>query len=279
MASVISLVLAVEFIEHNLINAIGPDEVAVAAFISPSHLFKLFSRVFHCSPMEYITKRRLCNEAHALARENASVTELAFLYQYNSVESFSRAFKKQYGISPSEYRKRKPQFTNLYPKYCISEKEGDVNMTFTQTPYNTEELSERLLSARGTYFLLVDIDFFMKLNDTYSHEAGDAVLAATASRIERSIEADMRMMRIGGEEFGVITGLHDRDAAEEIAKRIISYANEDLIWNNITIPFTLSVGVARIPEDSENIEQATKAADEAMSKAKANGRNTFYRID
>jgi AraC family transcriptional regulator len=279
MVSVITLVLAVEFIEQNLQNPIKPEDVAAASFMSPSHLYKLFSRVFHCSPMDYVTKRRLCHAANALVRENASVTELAFLYHYNSVEGFSRAFKKQYRMSPREYRKVKPRFTNLYPKHCISETKGEFKMQFTQTPYNSEELGTRLLSARGTYFLLVDIDFFKKINDTYTHEAGDAVLAATASRIERSITSDMCMMRVGGEEFGVITGLTDAKEAEGVAKKIISYANEDLHWKDITISFTLNVGVARIPLDGENIENIIKSANEAMFTAKSNGRNTFYRID
>ena len=73
MTSVFSLVLAVEFIENNLTNAIGPDDAAAAAFISPSHLYKLFPRVFNCSPMEYITKRRLSRAADALAKGSLTV--------------------------------------------------------------------------------------------------------------------------------------------------------------------------------------------------------------
>jgi AraC family transcriptional regulator len=278
MVAVYSLVLAVEYIENNLTNAITPEDAATAAFVSASHLYKLFSRAFFCSPMEYITKRRLCHAADALAREDATVTELAFLYQYNSLESFSRAFKRQYRISPGEYKKRKPRFTNLYPKYNLSEK-GVYTMAFTQIGYNTEELSERLLSARGTYFLLADIDFFKKINDTYTHEAGDAVLAATAARIEKSITPDMYLLRIGGEEFGVFTGLASAKEAEEIAQKIISFADEELVWKDLTLKFTISIGVGRIPEHFQNIEQATDAAEKAMGKAKENGRNTFYRID
>jgi len=280
MTPVFSLVLAVEFIERSLTEAIGPEDVAAAAFVSPSHIYKLFSRVFHCSPGEYITKRRLCRAADALVRERASVTVLAFLYQYGSVESFSRAFKKQYLMPPSAYRKRKPRFTDIYPKYVVNETEGAKKMgAITQTPYNMSELTAGLLSARGTYFLLVDLDHFKKLNDSLTHEAGDAALAATASRLERSIKPGMLALRIGGEEFGVITGLRSAEAAEEIAKTIISFADEEVTWRNGTFKFTMSVGIARIPEDSEDAEQAMKAADEAMYKAKINGRNGYYRAD
>ncbi|MCL2518651.1 MAG: helix-turn-helix domain-containing protein [Oscillospiraceae bacterium] len=159
MTSIFSLVLAVEFIERNLTEAIRFEEVAAAAFVSPSYLYKLFSRVFNCSPGEYLMKRRLCRAADALVRENASVTELAFLYQYGSVESFSRAFKKQYLMPPSEYRKRKPHFPARFPKFIIMEG-GNI-----MTTYSLDEHSEKLLSARGTYFLLIDIDHLKPIND------------------------------------------------------------------------------------------------------------------
>lgn len=280
MTSIYSLVLAVEFIERNLTEPIGPEEVAAAAFVSSSHLYKLFSRVFYCSPGEYIKKRRLCRAADALVREDASITELAFLYQYGSVESFSRAFKKQYLLPPRLYRKLKPQFSEIYPKFTIPEKKGANNMSnFTQIPYNVDELSARILSARGTYFLIVDIDHMMSINDNFSHEAGDAAIAATMSRLERSISPGMLMMRIGGEEFGVITGSRDANVAEDIAKNIISFSNEEVKWSGGSFRFTLSVGIVLIPEDSEDADQTKKAAHEAMHKAKENGRNTYYRAD
>jgi len=278
MTSIFSLVLAVEFIERNLTEPIGPEEIASAAFVSPSYLFKLFKRVFRCSPGVYIMKRRLCRAADALVREDASVTDVAFLYQYGSVESFSRAFKKQYLLPPSEYKKRKPQFSDIYPKFVIIE--GVNNMVpFTSVPYNFNELSAGLLSSRGTYFLLVDIDHMMAINDNLSHEAGDAAIATSMSRIERSIKPNMLMMRIGGEEFGVITGSNDSNVAEEIAKNIISFADEEVKWSGDPFKFTLSVGIGRIPEDSEDAEHAIKTADEALYKAKGNGRNTYYRAD
>ena len=149
----------------------------------------------------------------------------------------------------------------------------------TLTPYNMEELSAGVLSARGTYFLLIDIDNMKTINDTISHEAGDAAIATTASRIERSIKPGMLMMRIGGEEFGVITGLQDSTAAEEIARTIVSFADEEVKWSGGSFKFTLSIGIGRIPEESENIEQAIKTADEAMYKAKTGGKNTYYRAD
>jgi len=206
------------------------------------------------------------------------VTELAFRYQYGSAESFSHAFKKQYLLPPSVYKKRRMRFTDIYPKYNLSETEGIKMNSYTMVPYNTEELSEGLLSARGTYFLMADIDHMMAINEI-SREAGDAAIATTASRIERSVKQGMIGLRIGGEEFGVITGLRDAGEAEEIAKKIISFSDEEVKWSGGSFKFSLSIGVALIPEYSENNEQAIKAADEAMYKAKHNGRNTYYIIN
>ncbi|MCL2518650.1 MAG: GGDEF domain-containing protein [Oscillospiraceae bacterium] len=105
------------------------------------------------------------------------------------------------------------------------------------------------------------------------------MIAATASRIDRSVKPGMLKLRLGGEEFGVITGSNDSNVAEEIAKNIISFADEEVKWSGRTFKFTLSVGIGKIPEDSEDAEQAMKAAGESLYKAKDNGRNTFYRAD
>jgi len=144
--------------------------------------------------------------------------------------------------------------------------------------YDLSELSESILKSRGTYALMVDIDHMMQINDEISHEAGDAAIAATASRIGRSTEPGMTVFRTGGDEFVVITNTRDAGEAEAVAKKIISFADEDVKWNGGTFKFTLSVGVARIPE-SGGAEEAMKAADAAMYKVKKENRGGFHRAD
>jgi len=111
-----SLFLAIEFIERNLHEDIRSNEIAAAASVSSSHLYKLFSRTFNQSPREYLVKRRMSWAADALVHGSRSITEIAFLTCYSTVEGFSRAFKRYYLLLPSEYRKTKPVIIDLYPK-------------------------------------------------------------------------------------------------------------------------------------------------------------------
>ena len=103
---------SIDFIESHLKERITLKDVAAEAAFSLYH----FQRVFHSLAghglKEYIRKRRLSDAAHVLNCTKKTITELAFEYQYSNVESFSRAFRKQYGLNPSAYRRSRFQNTN-----------------------------------------------------------------------------------------------------------------------------------------------------------------------
>jgi AraC family transcriptional regulator len=80
-------------------------DIARSVAVSLSSLQKLFKHSLGYSINEYVMKRRMSEAATRLVLENAPVTDVAFEYGYNTVESFSRAFHKVYGVLPSEYKK------------------------------------------------------------------------------------------------------------------------------------------------------------------------------
>lgn len=124
-------------------------------------------------------------------------------------------------------------------------------------------------------FLMVDIDYFKKVNDTYGHQEGDVVLKRLARiLVENSRSFDI-VSRNGGEEFSVILLDCPNAQALKIAERIRKYVESNLftLSNGTQIPITVSVGVASYPENVDDIEKIVEYSDIALYNAKRSGRN------
>lgn len=124
--------------------------------------------------------------------------------------------------------------------------------------------------------LLLDIDHFKQINDTYGHIVGDACLMAIAARLKNSFnEPGDLAARVGGEEFGVILQGQDLAAARQRAERFrVSLLEHPIAPDGIALNMTASIGVAEfdgnLHEDDDALYQA---ADSAVYRAKAGGRN------
>ena len=124
--------------------------------------------------------------------------------------------------------------------------------------------------------LMVDIDHFKKINDTYGHDVGDEVLREFAARLASNVRAIDLPCRYGGEEFTVImpdTGLGD---AERIAERIrlhVAGAPFRVAQGREILTVTISIGVAATLGETDTPEALLKRADAAVYEAKAAGRN------
>ncbi|MBQ9983569.1 MAG: GGDEF domain-containing protein [Lachnospiraceae bacterium] len=117
-------------------------------------------------------------------------------------------------------------------------------------------------------FLIVDLDFFKKVNDQYGHEAGDRVLKAAAQVMSQSVRASDYVIRWGGEEFIVALMGCDLEIGVSIAEKMrVNIENSD----NKVCPITASIGVAAY--QGGNYHDTIKCADEALYRAKTEGRN------
>lgn len=118
--------------------------------------------------------------------------------------------------------------------------------------------------------LLLDIDYFKKINDTHGHQVGDQVLVEVSALLSNHIRSTDIVGRWGGEEFLVIYEGNDHDTLLELAERLrISIADHDF---PINISLTTSIGVATY-EKGDDIHTVLSRADKALYKAKNAGRN------
>lgn len=98
---------SIEYIEHNLDKKIELKELADRVFLSKYHFHRIFHATVGEPVAEYIRKKRLMEAANELLNTNDKIVDIAFKYQFNSQEVFTKAFKKLYGMPPREFRRNK----------------------------------------------------------------------------------------------------------------------------------------------------------------------------
>jgi len=144
------------------------------------------------------------------------------------------------------------------------------------------ELTERELNRYKRYpenaaLLMLDIDFFKRINDTYGHSMGDLTLKQFAAECVKAIRSSDILGRIGGDEFAIYLLNADYDEASMIAERIRKNIEvielHDELDNKIS--FAVSIGITSILSTDESIDQILKRADLGLYKAKEYGRNRF----
>jgi two-component system cell cycle response regulator len=126
--------------------------------------------------------------------------------------------------------------------------------------------------------LMIDIDHFKTINDTYGHFVGDQVLQEMARRFNASMRLFDMVVRLGGEEFAIILPETPYENALKVAERLRgAVANEPFTvrgnTGNIQLPVTMSLGVATAPQSAETPEAILQQADAALYRAKQTGRN------
>lgn len=123
-------------------------------------------------------------------------------------------------------------------------------------------------NVRNISCLMIDIDLFKNVNDTYGHSAGDSIIVWVAEILKYSVRQRDIVIRWGGEEFFILLYDCDLERSEQVAERI---RKSVAIGENSICPITISVGVAL--HQGNKWEDTLRAADDALLKAKASGRN------
>jgi two-component system cell cycle response regulator len=149
---------------------------------------------------------------------------------------------------------------------------------------NRRALTDRLtseLDRAGRYdsivsLLMVDLDHFKRLNDTYGHVAGDEALRWVAQTLQRTVRSVDLVARYGGEEFAIVLPETTTEGAFAFAERIRERIEEGRTrGNGAHISLTVSIGVATFPTPGvQSVDDMISLADEALYRAKGAGRNT-----
>lgn len=144
-----------------------------------------------------------------------------------------------------------------------------------------EKLTEQLKLAeryeRNVCVVMIDVDHFKSINDTYGHPVGDTVLKKVAQIIKRDCRDVDTPVRYGGEEFLLILPEINREGAVVVAERLRKTLSKEVIGHeNIELGVTASLGVACYPDDAVTQHQLLELADKALYMSKRMGRNQVH---
>lgn len=161
-----------------------------------------------------------------------------------------------------------------------------------RTTFN-DQIKRWNTAKREFCILLIDLDYFKAVNDTFGHGIGDTVLKEVSKRLKQAAEdAGLRrweectIARFGGDEFSITFVADRRGEAKDIretckllADRIVELIAEPFMHENENIQIGASVGYVIAPDDGDEVSRLVNRADTAMYRAKANGKSTNERFD
>jgi len=164
---IVDLQKAVNFMEENLMHEISVDDVAQHIHSSKDYFAKIFNIVTGYSVGEYIRNRRLSMAAQELAFTKASVLNIALAYKYETPESFTKAFARMYGFTPSKFRAQKIKPQHFHPFTIQTIIKGGFNMKTTSAFSDNQPLIERINEKLEGNDLRTIMDF---LNFCYDND-------------------------------------------------------------------------------------------------------------
>jgi diguanylate cyclase (GGDEF)-like protein/PAS domain S-box-containing protein len=141
------------------------------------------------------------------------------------------------------------------------------------------EMAGRSIAAARRYhrelsLLMLDVDRFKAINDTYGHAAGDATLVSLVKVCSRALREGDLIGRLGGDEFAVLLPETAPDLAGQVAARLRdALAATAVAWENERLPLEVSFGVASLGPQGDGLDALLGRADEALYQAKRRGRN------
>lgn len=144
-----------------------------------------------------------------------------------------------------------------------------------------DKSAEQALRSNISYaVLMIDIDFFKMVNDTYGHDSGDIVIKSLAEILQQSIRKSDLPIRYGGEEFLVLLHNTTPEGALAVAEKIRTrFGEKKFQFGSDTVQKSLSIGISHFPLHADSIWKVIKFADTALYEGKHNGRNCVIEFE
>jgi diguanylate cyclase (GGDEF)-like protein len=117
-------------------------------------------------------------------------------------------------------------------------------------------------------FLFMDLDHFKEINDSFGHSAGDELLRQLGPRLKGALRKTDVLVRLGGDELGVVIMNEEADYAATVAQRLLALLNEPFLLKTVSVRISASIGAARAPTDASDGAGLMRCADLAMYRAK-----------
>ncbi len=239
-----------EFIDENLTEELTPEMCAEKCCYSLSSLQKRFRCTFRIGVSDYIARRKLTMAAKEMLATDTPILDIALKYGYNSHEVFTRAFMRLWGITPSKFRKTS-RFSEIFPKLSdyvqVTDEKGNVIMT-SKRKFDVSHLYDFMKERRGKYAVCFDMVHLMYINNTYGSAAGDIAIAECLRRIDENSDEDMLPIRIGGDEFVLITDYSDIKDAQSAAEKILSLNGNTVKYGGNEFEVSMRAGYVLIPD-------------------------------
>ena len=144
--------------------------------------------------------------------------------------------------------------------------------------YEALRKEEKRFAGKHLSVMLMDIDYFKSVNDSYGHECGDRVLTSFAQKVQQELGERGLVARMGGEEFVVVAVTKDATAGKRLAEALrCAVETHPFKWRQQTLHLTMSVGIGHGTPDprqlTEGFNDLLAEADEHLYRSKRHGRN------
>lgn len=140
----------------------------------------------------------------------------------------------------------------------------------------TQAFNQARRSGQHVAVMVMDLDEFKAINDSYGHKVGDRVLQVVSGRLRTTVRQADTVSRLGGDEFVVVLPeLHQADAAARVAEKILFAIARPIKVDGQSFNASASIGLSMFPADGEDVETLLKCADVAMYRAKEEGHNLY----
>lgn len=263
---------------HTLAKKLQEDSSQNINLSSPD---KSFEQEYKAIAQESIESYAQTKESvERINKEQKRALEKSTTDNDEKISSIMSSFTDIHDQIEDQMKEANQTIESLYKQINILEKSSNLDsLTRTYNRRAMDKYLSTLCNMNGrtpqSTILLIDIDDFKKVNDTYGHLAGDRVLIFLAKLINTALREGDKVFRFGGEEFLILLNRCNGEAAQNISRRILEGVRSNtLLYKNDQIKMTLSIGSAELKAE-DTYESYIERADKALYRAKNNGKDQF----